>query len=76
MVITAYRCGNCWLPSLAELRMAVADAEVRISFCDFLARRGESRAAEIIRTAPAQEQQAHLFRLIDALEAGEIILDP
>jgi hypothetical protein len=77
-VITAYRCGNCWVASLVELRSAVAssDAEVRSSFCDFLAGRGETQAAELIRGAPPDEQQAKLFRLIDALEAGEITLDP
>jgi len=77
-VITAYRCSNCWLPALAELRAAVAspDGEVRLSFCDFLDRRGETEAAALIRGAAPDEQRARLFRLIDALEAGEIVLDP
>ncbi|HEV8613825.1 MAG TPA: hypothetical protein VGQ73_09940, partial [Gemmatimonadales bacterium] len=76
--LTTYRCGNCWPRALAELRGAVTsgEAEVRISLCDFLARRGYGKDAETIRAAPAGPQQASLLAIVDALQAGHLIFDP
>ena len=76
-VWTTYRCDNCWHQSLAELRDAVtSDAEVGSSFCDFLSRRGYDKDAETIRAAPAALQQTYLLRLIDAIETGQLVLEP
>ena len=76
-VLTTYRCDNCWRQSLAELReAALSDARVGLSFCDLLSRRGYGRDAETIRSAPTELQQTYLLRLIDAIEAGELILEP
>ena len=77
-VFTAYRCGNCWLRSLAELRAVVtsSEAEVQTSFCDFLARHGYSKDAETIRGAPSGQQQAYLLAILDAVQAGTILFHP
>ena len=76
-VWTTYRCDNCWRESLAALREAVtSDAEVGPSFCDFLSRRGYGKDAETIRAAPAALQQTYLLRLIDAIETGQLVLEP
>lgn len=77
MVVTTYRCEQCWIGSLAELREAVkAEAEVRISFCDFLSRRGYEKDAETIRSAEPDLQQTYLIRVIDAIETGELVFGP
>jgi len=77
-VITAYRCGNCWLAGLEELRAAVRsdDAEVRASFADFLARRGYTRDADTLRAAPPGEQLAFLLAIAHALETERITFEP
>ena len=75
-VITNYRCTACRAPSLAELRSAIAEAEVRHSFCDFLARRGYGKDAETIRAAPPEQQQTWLLRLVDAVESGALAFEP
>jgi len=75
-VITNYRCLACREASLAELRGAIADAEVRGSFCDFLAGRGYGKDAETIRAAPPEQQEAWLLRLVDAVASGALQLAP
>jgi hypothetical protein len=77
-IFTTYRCSNCWLSSLAELREAVTsgDTEVRASFCDFLARHGYKKDSETIRQAPSDLQQTHLLRVIDAVQGGVLVFDP
>ncbi|MDQ5840611.1 MAG: hypothetical protein M3537_05600 [Chloroflexota bacterium] len=77
IVVTTYRCERCWVDSLAEMREAVrADAEVRLSLCDFLSRRGYEKDAETIRAAEAELQQTYLIRVIDAIETGELVFEP
>jgi hypothetical protein len=75
---TTYRCGNCWLPPLDDLRVAVTSGEpdVRASFCDFLARHGCNKDSETIRSAASELQQAYLLAVIDAVQAGKIVFDP
>lgn len=77
-VITAYRCGSCWLPSLAELRavLRAGDGEVQQSFCDFLGRRGYERDAETLRSWPAGERLTGLLRIVDAVEDSTLVFDP
>ena len=76
-VWTTYRCDNCWHGSLAEMREAVrAHAEVRLGFCDFLARRGYEKDAETIRAAEPELQQTYLIRVIDAVESGALVFEP
>ena len=75
-VITNYRCSACRNASLAELRSALAGAEVRAGFCDFLARRGYAKDAETIRAAPPEQQETWLLRLVDAVESGALELEP
>ncbi len=77
-IVTAYRCGNCWLPALAELRATVASgaSEVLMSFGDFLTRHGLIRDAETVRAEAPAEQVAHLLAILDALQAGTLTLNP
>jgi hypothetical protein len=77
-IVTVYRCGNCWLRSLAELRATAASdkADVRMSFGDFLVRHGLIREAETIRGAPPGEQLTQILAILDALQAGTITLNP
>jgi hypothetical protein len=77
-VLTTYRCGNCWIGSLDELRAQVAsgEVEVRTSFWDFLARHGFSKDAGTMRLGPAEEQEATLLAIIDAVQTGRRILEP
>lgn len=76
MVVTTYRCGQCWIGSLAAMRDAMPDAEVRLGFCDFLTRRGYEKDAETIRAAEPELQQTWLIRLIDAIESGDLVFEP
>ena len=77
MVVTTYRCGRCWIGSLVEMRSAVrTDADVRLGFCDFLTRRGYEKDAETIRAAEPELQQTYLIRVIDAVQSGDLVLDP
>jgi len=77
-IFTTYRCGNCWLRSLAELRAAVTsgEAEVQTNFCDFLARHGHSKDADMIRSAPSGQRQAYLLAILDAVQAEKIVFHP
>ena len=77
-VLTTYRCSNCWVASLDELRGQVVSGapEVRASFWDFLARHGFSRDADTMRGGPAEEQEATLLLIIDAVQTGRLVLDP
>ena len=76
-VITAYRCGNCWLASLDELRVALgSDAAVQLAFCDFLARRGYEHDAETLRAAPGAERLTKLLAVVDAVQAERLRFDP
>jgi hypothetical protein len=54
----------------------LADADVRASFCDFLARRGYSKDVETIRAASPEQQETWLLRLVDAVESGALELEP
>lgn len=76
-ILTAYRCKNCWLPALAELREVVrsGEAEVPASFCDFLERR-RFTDTDVIRTASQEQQQRYLLVIVDALEAGTLSFEP
>jgi len=77
-VFTTYRCGNCWLPSLDELRVAVTSGESEIleSFCDFLARQGYGKDADTIRATSVEQQQAYLLKILDAVQAEKVIFHP
>lgn len=46
------------------------------SFCDFLARLGYGKDAETIRVAPPKTQQVYLLRVIDAVQAGQLVFHP
>jgi len=76
-MITAYRCGNCWLGSLAELRSVLSSApEAQLGFCDFLARRGYGKDAAALRAAPAGERLTTLLAVVDALQTERLRFDP
>jgi hypothetical protein len=77
-ILTTYRCGNCWISSLADLRSVIAtgELEVHTSFCDFLARHGYTKDAETIRAFPPEQRQVYLTRVLDAVESQSIIFDP
>ena len=76
-MLTTYRCGNCWVQSLEDLRAEVssAKAEMRASFWDFMTRHG-FRDAEAFRAAPAAEQEATLFAILDAVQSERVIFEP
>jgi hypothetical protein len=77
-ILTTYRCGNCWLSALSELRALVTagDAAVHQSLCDFLARHGYTKDAEFVRASPAEQRQVYLLKVVDAVEAGVVVFDP
>jgi len=77
-VLTTYRCGNCWLEALAELRAAIGsgDADVWSSFGEFLIRHGYGKDSDSLRAAPFEEQRALLLQVLDAVEAGTIVFQP
>ena len=77
-ILTAYRCGNCWLSPLGELRAALAsgDTLVQTSFCDYLARHGYTRDAETMRAFPPEKRRDYLIRVVEAVESQAIIFDP
>jgi hypothetical protein len=77
-ILTSYRCSNCWIPALAELRVALTsgDAEVPASFCDFLARHGYEADADQIRAASAEQQRTWLLAVVDAVESGQLTFHP
>ena len=77
-VLTTYRCGNCWLAPLAELRAAInsGDAEVVNSFWEFLIRQGYGKDSDSLRAAPLDEQRTLLLRVVDAVEAGTVLFHP
>jgi hypothetical protein len=76
-VLTTYRCGNCWVQALDDLRAEVVSgkAEVRVSFWDFMTRHG-FRDAETFRAAASAEQEATLLAIVDAVQSGRVIFDP
>jgi hypothetical protein len=76
-VFTTYRCGNCWLPALAELRTAIAsgDAEVVSGFCDFLARHGFNDT-DVVRAAAPERQQEILRMVVDSVQEQRVIFNP
>jgi hypothetical protein len=78
MVLTTYRCGNCWVSSLSELRALVTagDPAVHDGMCDFLARHGYTSDAETIRAAPAEQRALYLLRVIDAVQAEVLVFEP
>jgi hypothetical protein len=78
MVFTAYRCGNCWLPALAELRAAVSSGERGLysSFCEFLTRHGYAKDSDMIRAAEPELQRAYQLAIVDAVERGELVFQP
>lgn len=77
-ILTTYRCGNCWLESLAETRAAVesGDAAVRSSFCDFLTHHRFTQDSARLRTESPEIQQRDLLAVLDAIEDGRLVLDP
>lgn len=77
-VNTTYRCGNCWLGSLAEFRetLMAGAPEVRAGFCDFLERHRFRQDAARLRTQSAEEQLPIFGLLLDALADGRLVLDP
>ena len=77
-IFTTYRCGNCWLTSLDELRTAVSsgESEILASFCEFLVRQGYSKDANMIRTTSSQQQQVYLLKIVDAVQAKKVIFHP
>ncbi|HEU5218964.1 MAG TPA: hypothetical protein VFU23_09905 [Gemmatimonadales bacterium] len=76
-VWTTYRCEACWRGTLAYMRTSVStDPEVRLSFCDFLERRGFGRDAETIRAAEPAQQETWLLRVLDAIESRDLVLEP
>lgn len=78
MVLTTYRCGNCWLEALTELRTAVTagDAAVWSSFWEFLIRHGHGKDSDALRAAPFEEQRTLLLRVVDGVGAGTIVFEP
>ena len=50
-VLTTYRCGNCWVQSLEELRGQVVSGD-------------------------AEEQEAVLLAIVDAVQDGRLMLEP
>jgi hypothetical protein len=56
--------------------VASGEVEVRTSFWDFLARHGFSKDAGTMRLGPAEEQEATLLAIIDAVQTGRRILEP
>jgi hypothetical protein len=77
-VFTTYRCGNCWLSSLDELRAAVksCESEVLASFCDFLTHQSFRKDADMIRAASSGQQRAYLLAIVDAVQAEKIKFHP
>jgi hypothetical protein len=77
-ILTTYRCNNCWIESLAQLRTLVASGEdeIQMSFCDFLAGHGYTKDSETIRVAPPQQREGYLFAIIDAVQAGDLVFQP
>jgi hypothetical protein len=76
-IITAYRCNNCWLSALGELRAVIASGEAELpgSFCDFLVRQGFTDT-DVIRAAPAEQQREYLLVIVDAIESGKLTFHP
>lgn len=77
-IFTTYRCSNCWLQPLEELRAAVATGECKVlaSFCDFLRRQGYRKDADTIRAASSGQQKAYLLAIVDAVQAQKIKFHP
>ncbi len=78
MVITAYRCGGCRPAAIDELRAAVAARPegLQASFHEFLVRHGRDDSAERLRTAAPEERHAVLLAIVDAVDAGRLVLNP
>jgi hypothetical protein len=78
MVLTTYRCGNCWLEALAELRIAIAsgDGEVWNSFWEFLIRHGWGKDSDMLRATPFDAQRTLLLKMVDAVEGGVVVFEP
>jgi len=77
-VLTTYRCEDCWLSSIAELRtlLTAGAPDVRAGFCDFLGHHRFRRDAERLRFAPPEEQLAVFLQLLAALEDGRLVFEP
>ncbi|MBK5188860.1 MAG: hypothetical protein JJD97_11500 [Gemmatimonadaceae bacterium] len=77
-IFTTYRCGNCWPASLAELRASITsgDADVHMSFCDFLVRQGYDADAERIRGSPDEDRQAIFLEIVNALQEEKLVFHP
>ncbi|HXY29071.1 MAG TPA: hypothetical protein VEI06_00050 [Gemmatimonadaceae bacterium] len=77
MVVTTYRCNNCWLSGVAEMRALVSsgDEAAQLSLCDFIVRQGYTDV-DMIRNAPADQRKEMLLKVLDALEAGRITFHP
>jgi len=76
-VLTAYRCQDCWLSTLAELRVAVesADPDVLAGFWDFLHLHGFRADSDRFRPEAVEEQQRILLLMIEATEEGRLTFD-
>ena len=49
---------------------------MQTNFCDFLARHGYSKDADMIRSAPSGQRQAYLLAILDAVQAETIVFHP
>jgi hypothetical protein len=77
-VLTAYRCRDCWMPTLTELRTAVesADPEVLETFWEFLHLHGFRSDSDRFRREVVEEQQRVLLLMIEAMVDGRLTFDP
>ena len=78
MVITAYRCGGCRPAAIDELRAAVGAGPegLEASFHEFLVRHGRDDYAERLSTAAPEGRHAVLLAIVDAVDAGRLVLNP
>ena len=77
MVIKAYRCGACRPAAIDELRAAVAAGPegLEASFHEFLVRHGRDDYAERLSTAAPEGRHAVLLAIVDAVDAGQLVLN-
>ena len=76
-VITCYRCGNCWRNALSILSAQLVgdDPAIVASFWDFLERRGFTDI-QPLREKDVTDQQLLALKVVDAIEAGRLVLEP
>jgi hypothetical protein len=76
--LTTYRCGGCFIQSLAETRSKISllDTDTRRKFCEFLERHDYIVDAGTIREAPLDEASRLIGTVLDAIESGEVRLSP